>query len=164
MSTKDVEEEDDNNIATSARLIVVYIFVGYFAILFLIVALFCACFVHCNCTCANCCNSSYCFRPKCSPKILRKQRLKINCPSSVATKTKTLQQTFTADRFCPCCSDIDMCDSDELAFWTEVVILVILCLPFAICLVVLYAYAKSKWNYHRYPLFIHACDTFVQDD
>jgi hypothetical protein len=143
VSPEGEEEEDNESIATSAGLIVVYIFVGYFAILSAIVALFCVCFVHCNCTCVHCCNSSFCFRLKCSPKILRKQRLKINCPSSVATKTNALQQTFS-DKCCPCCSDIDMCDSDELAFWTEVVILVILCLPFAICFVALYAYAKSK--------------------
>ena len=146
ISTDSSKEEDENNngsIATSAGFIVLYIFVGYFALLSVIVALFCVCFVHCNCTCAQCCNSSFCFRLKCSPKIRRKQRLKINCPSSVASKTNTLQQMCTADKCCPCCSDIDMCESDELAFWTEVVILVILCLPFAICLVVLYAYSKK---------------------
>lgn len=124
----------------------VYVFVGYFTILGCIVALFCVCFVRCNCTSTQCCNSSFCFRLKCSPQILRKQRFKIKCPSSVATKVDTLQ-TFTAEKCCLCCSDIDQCDSDELAFWTEMVILTILCLPFAICLLVLYAYAKSKWKY-----------------
>lgn len=138
-------EEDSSSVAVTAGLIVLYVFVGYFTILACIVALFCICFVHCNCVCTQCCNSSFCFRLKCSPQILRKQRFKIKCPSSVATKVDTLQ-TFTAEKCCVCCSDIDTCDSDELAFWTEMVILIILCLPFAICLLALYAYAKSKWH------------------
>ena len=146
LTTTDDDESDDDgstNLATSVGLIIVYIFVGYFTIVFSIVAIFCVCFVHCNCTCAQCCNSSYCLRPKCSPRILRKQRLKVNCPRSVATKADAIE-TLACDKCCPCCSDIDACDNDELAFWTELVILFILCLPFAICLLVLYAYTTKK--------------------
>ena len=133
-------DEDDGNIATSIGLVIVYIFVGYFFVLFCIVAIFCVCFVRCNCTCVKCCNSSYCMRPKCSPKLLRTQRFKIKCPQSVSTRADTLYSA-SLEKCCPCCSDIDACDSDELAFWTEIVILVILCLPFAICFIVIYAYA-----------------------
>lgn len=134
------EDDDNSNVATSIGLVIVYIFVGYFFVLFCVVAIFCACFVHCNCTCVQCCNSQYCLRPKCSPKLLRTQRFKIRCPQSVSARADKLY-SVSLEKCCPCCSDIDTCDSDELAFWTEIVVLGILCFPFIICFIVIYAFA-----------------------
>lgn len=116
---------------TSIGAIIAYIFIGYFLLLFSIVALFCICFVRCNCECINCCSIKFCYRFKCSPKLTRKQRVK--CPTFVNKASKK-----ACDQFCSCCDD-----PHELTFWIEVVILAILCFPFALCCLVLYARSQT---------------------
>ena len=105
---------------------------GYFLLLFLLVITLIFCFVRFNCQCVDGCT--------CKPKCSKKPRLR-------CSKTVEDNVCYCCSRAfkicCPCCSNIDEWDSGELGFWIEIVILGILCFPFALCCVILWALATS---------------------
>ena len=128
--------------AASVGAIIAYVLVGYLLVLISFVALFCFCFVRCNCRCDECCGSRYCRRCACSPKVTRKQRVHCpNCPTCIKTSSEEAEGRI-CEQCCGCCED-DQCDGDTLTFWGEVVVLVVLCLPLAIILLVLFASARN---------------------
>ena len=105
---------------------------GYFLFLFSILATLLFCFVRFNCRCAKC---------KCDPKCSKKPRLR--CTKNVEDNVwYCCSAGFKL--CCPCCSNVDEWDSGELGFWIEIVILGVLCFPFALCCVILCALATSS--------------------
>ena len=107
---------------------------GYFIALFLILLTLIYCFVRFNCECTE----SKC---KCNPKCTRRPRVRF--PKNVEDNVSVCCGKG-CKIFCPCCSNFDEFDSGELGFWIEIVLLGILCFPFALCFVVLWALACNN--------------------
>lgn len=97
-------------------VVVVTVFGSYILILFAIVMVFVFCFVRCN-------------NGKC--KLTRKTRVK--CPERFSRGADKICSYFHC---CSCCDQA--CDNDELMFWIEMVVLAVVCFPFALCCLVLW--------------------------
>ena len=127
---------NNNDGISSTAVIIIVISVGvvggYFLLLFLIVVTLVFCFVRFNCQWAKC---------KCDPKCSRKARLR--CPKSVEDNICNCCGIM-CKTCCPCCYHINECDNEELGFWIEIVLLGILCFPFALCCVILWAVSTSN--------------------
>ena len=129
-------DQRDDKLSIGVILGIVFgiiLFVLYILLLPTVIAVFVFCFVRFNCNCVKCCGLKGCYQLKCSSlKCVRKPR--VGCPKAVSNTA-----TIFCNKCCPCCSDIDTWDSGELGFWIEIVLLVIICFPFALCLIVLFA-------------------------
>ena len=111
---------------TTVIIVVAVVFGTYFLILGSLIGSALFCFVRCG--------------DGCKPRCTRKPRLA--CPKKVEDNVAVCC-TYACGYLCPCCSNPDNWDSGELAFWIEIVILGILCLPFGICCLVLYAISTN---------------------
>ena len=132
---------NENNLdITTIVIIVVLTFGGYLTFISAVVGTLIFCFVRFNCQCEQCCGLSCCYRATCAPKCVRKAR--ISCPKAVEDNVSKCCATMVRS-CCPCCSNVDDWDSEELGFWIEIVILAICCFPFALCCLVLYAYSTK---------------------
>lgn len=135
---RQTDQEDNQQSVALIIGIVCGIFGLYILFLSVIVAVFIFCFVRFNCKCVQCCGVKGCYKLDCSAmKCVRRPR--VQCPKSVSDTA-----TIFCNKLCPCCSNIDTWDSGELGFWIEIVLLGIVCFPFALCFLALYAYALSK--------------------
>ena len=120
---------NDSSLNTTTIIIVcVVVFGVYFLILATIIGSLLICFTRCN-------------KDKRSLRCSRKPRL--SCPKLVEDNVSACCSSCVK-YCCPCCSNPDNWDSGELGFWIEIVILGILCLPFALCLLILWAIATQN--------------------
>ena len=128
-------DNTNKNSGLDPRVVIIGVSVGiigsYFLILFLLVVTLIFCFVRFNCQCEKC---------TCDPKCSRK--LCLRCPKNIEDNI-CYCCGVGVKLCCPCCSNINERNSGELGFWIEIVILGVFCLPFALCIVFLWAIGTS---------------------
>ena len=134
---------DENTLSVTNIIITVcvVVFGSYILLLTAIIGTLICCFARFDCQCKECCGLPYCYKGSCSPRCTKKAR--IGCPKLVKDNVSVCC-SYTVRNFCPCCSNPDNWDSGEFEFWIEIVLLAVVCFPFALCILVLWAILTSR--------------------
>lgn len=131
----------DNNTLIIIISVSVVVFSLYFLLIAAIIGSLIICFTRFNCQYKECCGLPHCYKATCSPRCTKKAR--VTCPKLVRDNLRVCC-AYTARCCCPCCSRPDDWDSGEFEFWIEIVILAVVCSPFALCCLIIWAIFTSR--------------------